>query len=337
MAQDIDDYEDPLQEFLKNHPDDDQPAQEQPAQEQPAPAPEPAPEVEEGAKGDRTEVEPPPEDAPAPEGDGHAGEEWKKSEVFSDMDKMSHGFRKRIEKLNQKHATEMEELKSSYEARLKALEERTAPKPEVKGREAFTKDEDYMAYLVREELEKDRAERAAAEKAESEKAAEKAAAEKAEKDKADAELARRQEVFRRNTENSFDTEGKARFTSQLMYAMEHGFGDVLDNNPAASDYLLGNRMGPRVMDRLLNNPQEFRDVFMAEGQSQMDQYYTLKQIEAAVLAEGRGETAPAPGQQMGRSQVRLGKPGGQGSQARGATVDDDPQAREEYLHKLGIC
>ena len=330
MAQEAEDYEDPLQEFLKNHPDDeDEPEQkEEPKQD------EPEPEEEESA-GDKTEVEPEPEvkdepeqkEEPAPDQD-----DWKKSEVFSEMDKMSHGFRKRIEKLNQKHQSEMDELKNGYEARIKALEERTAPKPEVKGRDAFTQDEDYIQYLVQQGIEADRAERA---KADQERSA-REEQERAQREAQEADIRRRQDLFRTNTENSFDAEGKARFMGQVQYAMEHGFGDVLDNNPAASDYLLGNRMGPKVLDHILNHTDEFKAVFMNQGQSQMDQYYELKKIEDRVLAEGRGE-AEQDENGMPRAKVRLGKPGGQGSQARGAVVDDDPRAREDYLRKLGIC
>lgn len=327
MAQEDEDYEDVTAEFLKKNPELAEPAREETAP-QAEPEPEPAPEVTEESAGDRTEVEPAPQDEPAP-----AEDDWKKSDVFTDMEKMSHGFRKRIEKLNSKHQTEMDELRNSYEARLKALEERTAPKPEVKGRDAFKTDEDYMKYLVREELKQDEADR--------QRQSAEASARQAEEDKArreqEADIARRQDTFRRNTENSFDTDGKARFMGRVQYAMEHGFGDVLDANPAASDYLLGNRMGPKVLDHILNNPDEFRDVFMNQGQSQMDQYYTLKQIEGRVLAEGRGEAEAAPATELPRSKVRLGKPGGQGASTAGFTNHDDPRARRAYLEKLGIC
>lgn len=256
-------------------------------------------------------------------------DDWKKSDVFTDMEKMSHGFRKRIEKLNQKHADEMKAMEDKYEARLKALEERTAAKPEVKGRDAFEKDEDYIDYLVKKGIDEDRANQ---KRQSDEQAAKDAEAEKARKD-AEADVQRRQEIFRKNTEDSFDTEGRNRFRGQLQYAIEHGFGDVLDANPAASDYILGNRMGPRVLDHLLNNPEEFKSVFVNEGQTQMEQFWQLKQIEAKVLAEGRGESE----EQTPKAKFNLGKPGGQGAQSRGSTRDDDPIARRDYLRKLGVC
>lgn len=324
MATEDDDYIDPTEEFLKKNPDMNEPDPEPQPEPQPAkdePEPEPAK--------DEPKAEPGPEDGPAD--DTKKDDDWQKSDVFSDMDKMSHGFRKRIEKLNSKHAQEMKELEDKYEARLKALEERTAPKPEVLGRDSFETDEQYMAYLVKQELDKDRAATKAKADEESAKTAE---AERIRQEQ-EADVQRRQEVFRRNTENSFDAEGKARFTSQLQYAMQKGFGDILDNNPAASDYLLGNRMGPRVLSHILNNPDEFREVFMSQGQSQMDQYYTLKQIEGKVLAEGRGEVEPQP--EMRSKGVRLGKPGGQGASSAGFTNHDDPRARRAYLEKLGVC
>lgn len=324
MATEDDDYIDPTEEFLKKNPDMNEPDPE------PQPDPEPAKdEPEPEPAKDEPKAEPGPEDGPAD--DTKKDDDWQKSDVFSDMDKMSHGFRKRIEKLNTKHAQEMKELEDKYEARLKALEERTAPKPEVLGRDSFETDEQYMAYLVKQELDKDRAATKAKADEESAKTAE---AERIRQEQ-EADVQRRQEVFRRNTDNSFDAEGKARFTSQLQYAMQKGFGDILDNNPAASDYLLGNRMGPRVLSHILNNPDEFREVFMSQGQSQMDQYYTLKQIEGRVLAEGRGEVEPQP--EMRSKGVRLGKPGGQGASSAGFTNHDDPRARRAYLEKLGVC
>jgi hypothetical protein len=329
MATEDEDYEDITEQFLKNNPELRDPQPEPNPEPNPEPQPEPDPKPAPEPAKDEPKDGPAPEDGP--EDDKNKGEEWQKSEVFSDMDKMSHGFRKRIEKLQAKHQQEMKELEDKYEARLKAVEERTAPKPEVLGRDAFEKDEDYMAYLVKQELEKDKAASKAAEAEASSKTAE---AERIRQEQ-EADIQRRQEVFRKNTDNSFDAEGKARFMSQVQYAMQKGFGDILDNNPAASDYLLGNRMGPKVLSHILNNPEEFRDVFMSQGQSQMDQYYTLKQIEGKVLAEGRGEVEPQP--EMRTKGVRLGKPGGQGASSAGFTNHDDPKARRAYLEKLGVC
>ena len=276
--------------------------------------------------------EPKKEDGPAPEVQPPADDDWKKSEVFTETEKMSHGFRKRIEKLNQKHQSEMDELKKSYEDRIKALEERTAPKKEPLSRDQFEFDDDYMRALAKEQIENDRAEREKAAKEQADKEAEAKAQEEAEQE----EIRKRQDTFRRNTHESFDAEGEKLFEAQVQYAVQHGFADVLDANPVASDYLLGNRMGPKVMNHLLNHPDDFKAVFVSEGQTQMDQYYTLKQIEAKVLAEGL-KADPTPEPEPEKKQIKLGKPGGQGSSTHGATNFDDPIARRDWLRKLGVC
>lgn len=280
----------------------------------------------------KPEEEPKKEDEPAPEVQPPAENDWKKSEVFTETEKMSHGFRKRIEKLNQKHQSEMDELKNSYEARIKALEEATSPKKAPLSRDQFEFDDDYMKALAKEAIDNDRAEREKAAKEQADKEAE----EKAQQEAAQEEIRKRQDTFRKNTRDSFDTEGEKLFEAQVQYAVQHGFGDVLDANPVASDYLLGNRMGPKVMSHLLNHPDDFKAVFVSEGQTQMDQYYTLKQIEAKVLAEGRtAEPTPEPAPE--KKPFKLGKPGGQGSSTHGASVTDDPVARRDWLRKLGVC
>ena len=276
--------------------------------------------------------EPKKEDEPAPEVQPPADDDWKKSEVFTETEKMSHGFRKRIEKLNQKHQSEMDELKNSYEARIKALEEATAPKKAPLSRDQFEFDDDYMRALAKEQIESDRAEREKAAKEQADKEAEA----KAQQEAAQEEIRKRQDIFRKNTHDSFDAEGEKLFESKVQYAVQHGFADVLDSNPVASDYLLGNRMGPKVMNHLLNNPEDFKAVFVNECQTQMDQYYTLKQIEAKVLAEGRtAEPTPEPAPE--KKPFKLGKPGGQGSASHAASVSDDPIARRDWLRKLGVC
>jgi hypothetical protein len=278
------------------------------------------------------EEEPKKEDGPAPEVQPPADDDWKKSEVYTETEKMSHGFRKRIEKMQQKHQSEMDELRKSYEDRLKAVEERTAPKKVPLSRDQFKFDDDYMRALAKEQIENDRAEREKAAKEQADREAE----ERTRAEEAQAEIRKRQDTFRKNTHDSFDADGEKRFEAQVQYAVQHGFGDVLDANPVASDYLLGNRMGPKVMSHLLNHPDDFKAVFVSEGQTQMDQYYTLKQIEARVLAEGR-TAEPTQEPEPEKKTFKLGKPGGQGSSTHGATNLDDPIARRDWLRKLGVC
>jgi len=269
-----------------------------------------------------------PEDKPAED-------DWKNSEVFSETEKMSHGFRKRIEKIQSKHQTEMEELKNSYEARIKALEERTAPKPEVKNRESFSDDESYIAYLTQQQIEKDRADQQAKSDEQRNKEDEERKAREAE----EAEVKALQDKFLKNTHDSFDGESEKAFMAKLQYATSKGFDDVLKANPVAAEYLLGHKMGPRTLAHILDHTEEFKTVFCNPEMTQMEQFYELKQIENRVLEEGRQRAAeqveePA---KPAKPTYKLGKPGSQGAITNGANTLDDPIARRDWLRKLGVC
>ena len=220
-----------------------------------------------------------------------------------------------------------EEFKSQFEQK----------KPEVKTRDAFQTDEEYVAYLTRQQIDADRAEQ---EKIRKEQEAKDAEA-KAAQDKAEQEIRDRQVRFVNNINYCFDQpEQKAEFMGKVKTYLGKGLGDLLDACPIASDYLLSSPRGPKVLDRLLTDVNAFRRVFDPRGITPMDQYYELRELEREIYgkpapaAEQTPVETQAPENKPAPKQVpKYGKPGAQGG-GRSADVYTDPKARRDEVRRL---
>lgn len=268
---------------------------------QPEPEPQPEPELKA-----EPEPEAKPETEPAPE--------QKPDPIADEIDNTNSVIRKRLEKQAKKYEDQMAKMREDYEARLKAVEERTAPKQEVKTRKDFEFDEDYVAYLTKQQIEADRAEQA---KAKAEKDAEDAKAAEEQAQAAEA-VRQRQERFRNNIDSCFEGEERDTLLSRIKYVTSKGFGEILDNCPVACDYLLTNPKGPLVLAKLLDadHPEYFKRVFPVTGISPLDQYSELKDIERSVIAEREARKAdPTPAAM--KAAPKLGKPGVQGQGGTG--------------------
>ena len=112
-----------------------------------------------------------------------------------------------------------------------------------------------------------------------------------------------------------------------------GFGELLDANPAASDYLLSSPKGPLVLAKLLDtsNPEYFRRVFPVGGINPLEQFSELKDIERTAVAERNG-TVEAPAAL--KKPAAIGRPGAQGSGGTGGNPMSDPKARLDYVRKV---
>ena len=154
----------------------------------------------------------------------------------------------------------------------------------------------------------------------------------------------RQERFNTNVANSFtDPEERKDFLQRVQFVASKGFGDLLDANPAASEYLLGSPNGPRVLNKIIRSKEEFNRVFPVTGISSLEQFYELKRIENDIARERmeaqqrqQAEQVPERLRDLAPRNpapaVRLGKPGAQG-QAGGDPMSD-PKARRDYVRKL---
>ena len=280
-----------------------------------------------------------PEDKPATEDKPPVEQPPRKDDVGEEIENTNSVIRNRLKKqaesYEQKLANNDAEWKKKFEEFKSQFEQK---KPEVKTRDAFSTDEEYVAYLTRQQIDADRAEQ---DKIRKEREAKEAEA-KAAQDKAEQEVRDRQERFVNNINYCFDQpEQKAEFMGKVKTYLGKGLGDLLDSCPIASDYLLSSPRGPKVLDRILTDVNAFRRVFDPRGISPMDQYYELRELEREIY----GKPAPAAEQPPVETQApeenkptpkqvpKYGKPGAQGG-GRSADVYTDPKARRDEVRRL---
>lgn len=291
------------------------------------------PEVEPSVEDNHTEPTPEPEPATVneePKAEEPPKDEPKADPVIDEIENTNATIRKRLEKqaksYEQKLADKDAEWQKKFEEFKSQFEQK---KPEVKTRDNFEHDEEYVAYLTQQQIDKDRAEQQRIKAEQDEEAAKK----KAEEDAAAAEVKSRQTRFLNNIEQCFDGEARDTFMARLKYAHSKGFGELLDANPAASDYLLSSPKGPLVLAKLLDtsNPEYFRRVFPVGGINPLEQFSELKDIERTAVAERNG-TVEAPAAL--KKPAAIGRPGAQGSGGTGGNPMSDPKARLDYVRKV---
>ena len=279
-----------------------------------------------------------PEDKQATEDKTPVEQPPRKDDVGEELENTNSVIRNRLKKqaesYEQKLANNDAEWKKKFEEFKSQFEQK---KPEVKTRDAFQTDEEYVAYLTRQQIDADRAEQ---EKIRKEQEAKDAEA-KAAQDKAEQEIRDRQVRFVNNINYCFDQpEQKAEFMGKVKTYLGKGLGDLLDACPIASDYLLSSPRGPKVLDRLLTDVNAFRRVFDPRGITPMDQYYELRELEREIYgkpapaAEQTPVETQAPENKPAPKQVpKYGKPGAQGG-GRSADVYTDPKARRDEVRRL---
>lgn len=290
------------------------------------------PEEHEDKPEDKQEDKPadtPPVETPAPKKDD-VGEELENtnSVIRNRLKKQAESYEQKLANNDAEWKKKFEEFKSQFEQK----------KPEVKTRDAFKTDEEYVAYLTRQQIDADRAEQ---DKIRKEREAKEAEAKEAEA-KAEQDVRDRQVRFVNNINYCFDQpEQKAEFMGKVKTYLGKGLGDLLDACPIASDYLLSSPRGPKVLDRILTDVNAFRRVFDPRGISPMDQYYELRELEREIY----GKPVPAAEQPPVETQApeekkpapkqapKYGKPGAQGG-GRSADIYTDPKARRDEVRRL---
>lgn len=291
------------------------------------------PEVEPSVEDNHTEPTPEPEPEPVkeePKAEEPPKEEPKADPVIEEIENTNATIRKRLEKQAKSYEQKLADKDAEWQKKFEELKAQfEQKKPEVKTRDNFEHDEDYVAYLTQQQIDKDRAEQQRIKAEQDELEAKK----KAETEAAEAEVKARQTRFVNNIEQCFDGEARDTFMARLKYAQSKGFGELLDANPAASDYLLSSPKGPLVLAKLLDtsNPEYFRRVFPVGGINPLEQFSELKDIERTAVAERNG-TVEAPA--APKKPATLGRPGAQGSGGTGGNPMSDPKARLDYVRKV---
>ena len=306
-----------------------------PAKE-PQPDPEPTPDPEPSKEPDQTpseNPEPDPEPTPEPNGDPKGGKPHR--DIPSDpLERATFSFKRQLKKEQDRHAAELADRDAKYNDLLKQVEDlkkQVAPKEKVKTREDFPVgeggDDAYITYLAEQKVNAIMAERDA--KAAEAKAKEDEAAKARQAEEEDTR--QQQQRWSENVAAAFgnDRERINTFNARVRFCNARGLGEVLDNCPVASDYIMNDPMGPVVLEKMINDKATFERVFNPRRTNPLAVYMELRAIEselAGAAPEKKPEGAPA------KPIPHLGKPGRQaGGSAMQPDMFSDPKAVKAWL------
>lgn len=263
--------------------------------------------------------------------------------IADDLEKNNAYIRKRLASQAQKYEGQMKAMNDEWQKKFDDLAKQVAsqkPAPVQLTRDMFTTDEQFVAALTQQQIDASDAKKAETQR---QKDAE-LAKQRQEQELEEQNIRARQERFNTNVANSFtDPEERKTFLQRVQFVASKGFGELLDANPAASEYLLGSPNGPRVLNKIINSKEEFNRVFPVQGISSLEQFYELKRIEGDLARERmeaqqrqQAEQVPERLRDLAPRNpapaVRLGKPGAQGT--AGGDPMSDPKARRDYVRKL---
>ena len=264
-----------------------------------------------------------------------ADEPKPKKEIPDDpMKRAEYSFRRQLDKNNKKHADELaarDKEIAELKARFAEIEKKTDPNNAPKTRKDFENDDDYIDYLTQRRVDMILAQR----DAEAKKKADADAETKRKQKEADDEAFAQQRVWMENVHAAFNDEKREQeFYAKVQYCSQRGLGQILDECPAAADFLMNHPHGPRVMEKVLNDQQTFRDVF-GDGSrrvSQLDVYYALRRVDE------RMDDAPAapatPAAPTKPTMPHLGKPGKQAGGGVKPDIYSDPDEMRAFVRRF---
>lgn len=321
-----------LAELAAEKPEETKPTEPKPEEtqvEQPTETPEEKPEEKPEEPEQPAE---PTEDKPEDKGEP---EPKPKKEIPDDpMKRAEYSFRRQLDKNNKKHAEELaarDKEIAELKARFAEIEKKTDPNNAPKTRKDFENDDDYIDYLTQRRVDKILAER----DAEAKKKADADAETKRKQKEIDDEAFAQQREWMENVHAAFNDEKREQeFYAKVQYCSQRGLGQILDECPAAADFLMNHPHGPRVMEKVLNDQQTFRDVF-GDGSrrvSQLDVYYALRRVDE------RMDDAPAapatPAAPTKPTMPHLGKPGKQAGAGVKPDIYSDPDEMRAFVRRF---
>ena len=264
-----------------------------------------------------------------------ADEPKPKKEIPDDpMKRAEYSFRRQLDKNNKKHADELaarDKENAELKARLAEIEKKLDPNNAPKTRKDFESDDDYIDYLTQRRVNAILAER----DAEAKKKADADEETRRKQKEIDDEASEQQRVWMDNVHAAFNDEKREQeFYAKVQYCSQRGLGQILDECPAAADFLMNHPHGPRVMEKVLNDQQTFRDVF-GDGSrrvSQLDVYYALRRVDE------RMDDAPAapatPAAPSKPTMPHLGKPGKQAGAGVKPDIYSDPDEMRAFVRRF---
>jgi chemotaxis protein histidine kinase CheA len=321
-----------LAELAAEKPEETKPTEPKPEEtqtEQPSETPEEKPEEKpEETEQPAEQTEDKPEDKSEPE-------PKPKKEIPDDpMKRAEYSFRRQLDKNNKKHADELaarDKEIAELKARFAEIEKKTDPNNAIKTRDQFPNDDEFINYLVKGQVDAILAER----DAEAKKKADADAETQRKQKEIDDEASEQQRVWMENVHAAFNDEKREQeFYAKVQYCSQRGLGQILDECPAAADFLMNHPHGPRVMEKVLNDQQTFRDVF-GDGSrrvSQLDVYYALRRVDERMDdAPAAPATTAAPTKP---TMPHLGKPGKQAGGGVKPDIYSDPDEMRAFVRRF---
>ena len=320
-----------LAELAAEKPEETKPTEPKPEEtqvEQPTETPEEKPE-------DKPEEPEQPAEPTEDKPEDKAEEPKPKKEIPDDpMKRAEYSFRRQLDKNNKKHADELaarDKENAELKARLAEIEKKLDPQNAPKTRKDFESDDDYIDYLTQRRVNAILAER----DAEAKKKADADEESRRKQKEIDEEASEQQRVWMDNVHAAFNDEKREQeFYAKVQYCSQRGLGQILDECPAAADFLMNHPHGPRVMEKVLNDQQTFRDVF-GDGSrrvSQLDVYYALRRVDE------RMDDAPAapatPAAPTKPTMPHLGKPGKQAGAGVKPDIYSDPDEMRAFVRRF---
>jgi hypothetical protein len=320
-----------LAELAAEKPEETKPTEPKPEEtqtEQPSETPEEKPEEKpEETEQPAEQTEDKPEDKSEPE-------PKPKKEIPDDpMKRAEYSFRRQLDKNNKKHADELaarDKEIAELKARFAEIEKKTDPNNAIKTRDQFPNDDEFINYLVKGQVDAILAER----DAEAKKKADADAETHRKQKEIDDEASEQQRVWMENVHSAFNDEKREqKFYAKVQYCSKLGLGQILDECPAAADFLMNHPHGPRVMEKVLNDQQTFRDVF-GDGLhrvSQLDVYYALRRVDERMDDAPAAPANPAPTKP---TMPHLGKPGKQAGGGVKPDIYSDPDEMRAFVRRF---
>lgn len=320
-----------LAELAAEKPEETKPTEPKPEEtqaEQPTETPEEKPEEKpEEPEQPAEPTEEKPEDKAEPE-------PKQKKEIPDDpMKRAEYSFRRQLDKNNKKHADELaarDKENAELKARLAEIEKKLDPQNAPKTRDQFPNDDEFIDYLTQRKVDKILAER----DAEAKKKADADEEAKRKQKEIDDEVSEQQRVWMDNVHAAFNDEKREQeFYAKVQYSSQRGLGQILDECPAAADFLMNHPHGPRVMEKVLNDQQTFRYVF-GDGSrrvSQLDVYYALRRVDERMDEATAAPANPAPTKP---TMPHLGKPGKQAGGGVKPDIYSDPDEMLSFVRRF---
>ena len=247
----------------------------------------------------------------------------------SKEEKAEHAFKRQLSKQKERHQKEIEDLKATFTKEIADLKESLKPKEPPKTRADFPLDKGgddaYIRYLTQQGVDAALAEKAAKD-AEAAKKADEEAREAREEQERNEEMTR---TFGANSRAAFPDEARFQaYAKSVNKALSNGLGEVLDQAPTLKDFIFRNPEGPKCLDRMLTNREDFVKI-MSQGDPTM---MIIAAHEVATRADApaqSAEPAPAP------SVPHLGKPGAKAVSAEAGSVFNNDKDLIAYIRNVG--